>query len=82
MHTAVPLPEDQPLPSRRCCSFVLLLIRRIAHQATQINAGLRGTGRSGEGFPMSEGYTIDGADDIAGIVVRLQGERGFRCVRR
>jgi hypothetical protein len=28
---------------------------------------------------MSEGYTIDGADDdIAGIVVRLQGERGFR----
>lgn len=28
---------------------------------------------------MSEGYTIDGAqDEIAGIVVRLQGERGFR----
>jgi hypothetical protein len=28
---------------------------------------------------MSEGYTIEGADDeIAGIVVRLHGERGFR----
>ncbi len=28
---------------------------------------------------MSEGYTIDGDDDeIAGIVVRYQGERGFR----
>ena len=28
---------------------------------------------------MSEAYTIDGADDeIAGIVVRYEGERGFR----
>ncbi|HXE86267.1 MAG TPA: hypothetical protein VN524_05625 [Hyphomicrobiaceae bacterium] len=28
---------------------------------------------------MSEGYTIDGSDDeVAGIVVRYQGERGFR----
>lgn len=28
---------------------------------------------------MSEAYTIDGADDeIAGIVVRYTGERGFR----
>jgi hypothetical protein len=28
---------------------------------------------------MSEGYTIDGLDDeVAGIVVRHQGERGFR----
>jgi hypothetical protein len=28
---------------------------------------------------MSEGYTIDGADDeVAGIVVRYEGERGFR----
>jgi hypothetical protein len=28
---------------------------------------------------MSEGYTIDGYDDeVAGIVVRYQGERGFR----
>lgn len=28
---------------------------------------------------MSEGYTIDGADDeVAGIVVRYAGERGFR----
>lgn len=32
-----------------------------------------------QGFSMSEGYTIDGADDeVAGIVVRYQGERGFR----
>ena len=31
------------------------------------------------GRTMSEGYTIDGADDeVAGIVVRYQGERGFR----
>ena len=28
---------------------------------------------------MSEGYTIDGLDDeVAGIVVRYEGERGFR----
>jgi hypothetical protein len=28
---------------------------------------------------MSEGYTIDGyGDEVAGIVVRYQGERGFR----
>lgn len=28
---------------------------------------------------MSEGYTIDGAgDEVAGIVVRQPGERGFR----
>ena len=28
---------------------------------------------------MSEGYTIDGyGDEIAGIVVRYKGERGFR----
>jgi hypothetical protein len=28
---------------------------------------------------MSEGYTIDGAnDEVAGIVVRQEGERGFR----
>ena len=28
---------------------------------------------------MSEGYTIDGNDDeVAGIVVRYEGERGFR----
>ena len=28
---------------------------------------------------MSEGYTIDGAnDEVAGIVVRYEGERGFR----
>jgi hypothetical protein len=28
---------------------------------------------------MSEGYTIDGNDnEVAGIVVRLDGERGFR----
>jgi hypothetical protein len=28
---------------------------------------------------MSEGYTIDGnGDEVAGIVVRLDGERGFR----
>jgi hypothetical protein len=28
---------------------------------------------------MSEGYTIEGSnDEIAGIAVRLQGERGFR----
>jgi len=28
---------------------------------------------------MSEGYTIDGYDDeVAGIVVRYHGERGFR----
>ena len=28
---------------------------------------------------MSEGYTIDGnGDEVAGIVVRLAGERGFR----
>jgi hypothetical protein len=28
---------------------------------------------------MSEGYTIDGLDDgVAGIVVRCEGERGFR----
>jgi hypothetical protein len=28
---------------------------------------------------MSEGYAIDGYDDeVAGIVVRYQGERGFR----
>ncbi len=28
---------------------------------------------------MSEGYTIDGSDDeVAGIVVRYAGERGFR----
>ena len=28
---------------------------------------------------MSEGYTIDGPDDeVAGIVVRYHGERGFR----
>jgi len=28
---------------------------------------------------MSEGYTIDGYnDEVAGIVVRYQGERGFR----
>ena len=28
---------------------------------------------------MSEGYTIDGYDDeVAGVVVRYQGERGFR----
>jgi hypothetical protein len=28
---------------------------------------------------MSEGYTIDGLDDeVAGIVVRYKGERGFR----
>ena len=28
---------------------------------------------------MSEGYTIDGLDDeVAGIVVRYQGERGYR----
>ena len=31
-----------------------------------------------EGY-MSEGYTIDGAnDEVAGIVVRQEGERGFR----
>jgi hypothetical protein len=28
---------------------------------------------------MSEGYTIDGnGDEVAGIVVRYEGERGFR----
>jgi hypothetical protein len=28
---------------------------------------------------MSEGYTIDGAnDEVAGIVVRQEGERGYR----
>jgi hypothetical protein len=32
-----------------------------------------------QGIPMSEGYTIDGYDDeVAGIVVRYEGERGFR----
>ena len=31
------------------------------------------------GQSMSEGYTIDGnGDEVAGIVVRLEGERGFR----
>ena len=31
------------------------------------------------GRTMSEGYTIDGAnDEVAGIVVRHEGERGFR----
>jgi hypothetical protein len=31
------------------------------------------------GIPMSEGYTIDGdGDEVAGIVIRLDGERGFR----
>jgi hypothetical protein len=30
-------------------------------------------------IPMSEGYTIDGnGDEVAGIVVRQDGERGFR----
>jgi len=34
---------------------------------------------SAEGDFMSEGYTIDGTGgDIAGIVVRQPGERGFR----
>ena len=39
-----------------------------------------GAGRtSAQGIHMSEGYTIDGYDDeVAGIVVRYQGERGFR----
>jgi hypothetical protein len=39
-----------------------------------------GAGRTlAQGIPMSEGYTIDGSnDEIAGIVVRYQGERGFR----
>jgi len=27
---------------------------------------------------MSEGYTIDADDETAGIVVRYEGERGFR----
>lgn len=27
---------------------------------------------------MSEGYTIDSDDDVAGIVVRHEGERGYR----
>jgi hypothetical protein len=32
-----------------------------------------------QGIPMSEGYTIDGYNnEVAGIVVRYQGERGFR----
>jgi hypothetical protein len=32
-----------------------------------------------QGIPMSEGYTIDGyGDEVAGIVVRYKGERGFR----
>jgi hypothetical protein len=32
-----------------------------------------------QGLSMSEGYTIDGAnDEVAGIVVRYAGERGFR----
>lgn len=39
-----------------------------------------GAGRiPAQGIPMSEGYAIDGYDDeVAGIVVRYQGERGFR----
>jgi hypothetical protein len=36
-------------------------------------------GQTGARKPMSEGYTIDGADDeVAGIVVRHDGERGYR----
>lgn len=32
-----------------------------------------------QGLAMSEGYTIDGAnDEVAGIVVRYEGEHGFR----
>jgi hypothetical protein len=30
------------------------------------------------GIAMSEGYTIDADDETAGIVVRYEGERGFR----
>ena len=34
---------------------------------------------SGDSILMSEGYTIEGSgDEIAGIVVRQDGERGFR----
>jgi len=31
-----------------------------------------------QGIAMSEGYTIDADDETAGIVVRHEGERGFR----
>ena len=40
---------------------------------------LRTPAQPAHGKPMSEGYTIDGfGDEAAGIVVRYEGERGFR----
>ena len=56
--------------------------RRSKHPVRPSSQPITATGRrlaAGAGKPMSEGYTIDGfRDEVAGIVVRYQGERGFR----
>jgi hypothetical protein len=59
--------------------LLLLLLIAVEHQSPNTFATSRRTSAAPtQGTGMSEGYTIDADDETAGIVVRYEGERGYR----
>jgi hypothetical protein len=56
----------------------LLLLIAPPHRSTKHHSKRTLANAPAQGIVMSEGYTIDADDETAGIVVRYEGERGFR----